>query len=63
VVPDLRRSGLLADDKAWAIVVHDGALKARGMVSFANVLDSQQIESIRHYVIKRANEDKALGDK
>jgi quinohemoprotein ethanol dehydrogenase len=63
VVPDLRRSGLLADGKAWAIVVHDGALKARGMVSFANVLDSQQIESIRHYVIKRANEDKALGDK
>jgi len=24
-------------------------------------LDPQQIESIRHYVIKRANEDKALG--
>ena len=39
------------------------ALKTRGMVSFANVLDSQQIESIRHYVIKRANEDKALGDR
>ena len=31
------------------------------MVSFANVLNPEQIEAIRHYVIKRANEDKALG--
>ncbi|MGH8136453.1 MAG: c-type cytochrome, partial [Steroidobacteraceae bacterium] len=61
LVPDLRRSGELADGAAWAIIVHGGALKDRGMVSFANVLDPQQIESIRLYVIKRANEDKALG--
>ena len=63
VLPDLRRSALIADGKAWASVVHDGALRDRGMVSFANVLNPQQIEAIRHYVIKRANEDKALGDK
>ena len=31
------------------------------MVSFADVLNRQQIEAIRHYVIKRAREDKALG--
>jgi hypothetical protein len=31
------------------------------MVSFANVLNRRQIEAIRHYVIQRANEDKALG--
>src|SRR5437762_2501446 len=62
-LPDLRRSALIADGKAWASVVHDGALRDRGMVSFANVLNPQQIEAIRHYVIKRANEDKALGDK
>jgi quinohemoprotein ethanol dehydrogenase len=61
VLPDLRRSGLLRDGAAWAAVVHDGVLNDRGMVSFANVLDPQQIESIRLYVIKRANEDKALG--
>lgn len=60
VLPDLRRSGLLGDTKGWAAVVHDGALKANGMVSFANVLDRNQIEAVRHYVIKRANEDKAL---
>jgi len=36
-------------------------LNDHGMVSFAKVLDLSQIESIRMYVIKRANEDKALG--
>jgi quinohemoprotein ethanol dehydrogenase len=61
VLPDLRRSALLTDTKAWATVVHDGALRGQGMVSFANVLSLQQIEAIRLYVIKRANEDKALG--
>lgn len=63
VLPDLRRSALLADGKAWANVVHDGALRNQGMVSFANVLTLEQIEAIRDYVIKRANEDKALGEK
>jgi len=63
LVPDLRRSGFIADSKAWASVVQDGALHTRGMIGFAGVLSPEQIESIRDYVIKRANEDKALGDK
>jgi quinohemoprotein ethanol dehydrogenase len=33
------------------------------MVSFATVLTPAQIEDVRHYVISRANEDKALGVK
>lgn len=61
VVPDLRRSGAIADAQTWQAVVHDGALKSNGMVSFANMLSQDQIEAIRHYVIKRAHEDKALG--
>ena len=61
VLPDLRRSALLTDGKAWATVVHEGALRGQGMVSFANVLTPGQVEAIRLYVIKRANEDKALG--
>jgi alcohol dehydrogenase (cytochrome c)/quinohemoprotein ethanol dehydrogenase len=61
-LPDLRRSQLLADPKSWARVVHDGALSSQGMVSFAEVLDPGAIEAIRAYVIKRANEDKALGN-
>src|SRR6516165_5530578 len=60
LLPDLRRSALLADGAAWSSVVHDGALRTRGMVSFAPALSSAQVEAIRHYVIKRANEDKAL---
>src|SRR2546429_369559 len=63
VLPDLRRSALIADSEAWASVVHDGALRDQGMIGFAKVLSPEQIESIRRYVIKRANEDKALGDK
>jgi len=63
LLPDLRRSALLADSTAWSSVVHDGALRTRGMVSFAPVLSTAQVEAIRHFIIKRANEDKALGDR
>jgi quinohemoprotein ethanol dehydrogenase len=41
-------------------VVHDGALKDNGMASFAGSLSKDEVEAIRAYVIKRANEDKAL---
>jgi quinohemoprotein ethanol dehydrogenase len=63
LLPDLRRSTLLADSKVWASVVHDGALSTQGMIGFASVLSPEQVEGIRAYVIKRANEDKALGDR
>lgn len=59
IVPDLRRSALLADD-GWFDVVLGGALKSEGMVSWAPVIDHDQAAAIREYVIKRANEDKAL---
>lgn len=63
VLPDLRRSAALGDAAAWQTIVHDGALKENGMVSWSGVMNAQQIETIRNYVIKRANEDKALGEK
>jgi PQQ-dependent dehydrogenase (methanol/ethanol family) len=63
LLPDLRRSALLAESAAWSSVVHEGALRSRGMISFAPVLTTEQVDAIRHYVIKRANEDKALGDR
>ena len=63
VLPDLRRSAVLGEAAGWQAIVHDGALKDNGMVSFAKVMKPEEIESIRHYVIKRANEDKALGEK
>ena len=57
----MHHAGLGRCGPAWAGVVHDGVLRDQGMVGFANVLNLQQIEAIRHYVIKRAREDKALG--
>jgi alcohol dehydrogenase (cytochrome c)/quinohemoprotein ethanol dehydrogenase len=61
VTPDLRRSAALENAQTWQAIVHDGALKDNGMVSFAPSLTRDRIEAIRQYVIKRANEDKALG--
>jgi PQQ-dependent dehydrogenase (methanol/ethanol family) len=63
LLPDLRRSPALESRKAWAAVVHGGALRDQGMASFATVLTPEQIDAIRDYVIKRANEDKALGER
>ncbi|WP_194954964.1 PQQ-dependent dehydrogenase, methanol/ethanol family [Sphingopyxis solisilvae] len=52
--PDLRVSGTLANADAWKSVVIDGALKDRGMVSFAKVLTPQDAEAVRAYVIDRS---------
>jgi alcohol dehydrogenase (cytochrome c)/quinohemoprotein ethanol dehydrogenase len=58
--PDLRHSATLASAEAWKTIVFDGALREKGMVSFANVADAKGVDSIRHYVIARAHEDLAL---
>lgn len=60
IIPDLRYSGTLASAENWQMIVHGGALKDNGMVSFAPVMSKPEIDSIRQYVIARANEDKAL---
>jgi len=61
VLPDLRRSSVIGNPKTWQEIVQGGALKANGMVSFANVMSPAQSESVRQYAIRRANEDKKLG--
>lgn len=63
VVPDLRHSAVLESADAWQKVVHDGALKDQGMVAWSSVMSPAEIETVRQYVIKRANEDKALESK
>lgn len=60
VLPDLRRSGFLLNAAGWKTIVHDGALSERGMVGWQSVMDESEIESIRHYVIRRAHQDKQL---
>ncbi len=58
--PDLRRSGAISDPKVIESVVIGGALQHNGMVSFKAALSPADAEAIRQYLIKRANEDKAL---
>ncbi|MDR6511580.1 PQQ-dependent dehydrogenase (methanol/ethanol family) [Novosphingobium capsulatum] len=54
--PDLRYSPFIADPDAWRSVVLDGILAGGGMVSFAKVLDHDQTEAIRQYLIAKAQE-------
>jgi quinohemoprotein ethanol dehydrogenase len=54
VVPDLRRSGALADREAWHHIVIGGALQSFGMVSFDKYLSSDDAEAIRAYVASEA---------
>ncbi len=58
--PDLRHSAALSNPQLWQDIVHDGVLSNNGMVGWSKNFNRDQIESIRHYIIKRANEDKAL---
>ena len=61
LVPDLRHSPTLNSSDAIKSIVIDGALKHNGMVSFKEAIKPDDAEALRHYIIKRANEDKALG--
>ena len=54
--PVLARSPVLHDPQAMKSIVIDGALKHNGMASFRSVLTGPDVEAIRHYVIKRAND-------
>jgi quinohemoprotein ethanol dehydrogenase len=57
VLPDLRWSAYTGDQEFWYEVVHDGLLQENGMVSFADVLDADQMEAIRAYVLGQAHVD------
>ena len=54
VIPDLRRSGMLTSAEAWNAVVIGGALKERGMISFADHISGEDAEDLRAYVAARA---------
>jgi quinohemoprotein ethanol dehydrogenase len=61
LAPDLRHSPMLGDRDAIEAIVIDGALRHNGMVSFEAAITARDAESLRQYLIKRANEDKAAG--
>ncbi|RVQ69718.1 PQQ-dependent dehydrogenase, methanol/ethanol family [Croceicoccus ponticola] len=54
VLPDLRRSGALANGDVWRQIVIDGMLSDNGMASFAKYLSPADAEDIRAYVNDRA---------
>jgi PQQ-dependent dehydrogenase (methanol/ethanol family) len=60
MVPDLRGSGYLHQPEAWREVVLEGALKVRGMPAHREVLNDQEVEAIRAYVIQQAWRGKEL---
>jgi len=56
--PDLRKTGFLAGPGFQEIVL-GGVLVNEGMPRFTGKLSAAEVENIRHYLIRRANEDRA----
>ena len=59
IITDLRWATAPATKDTFAEVVIGGKYATGGMASFAKVLSSDDVESIRAYIINRANEDAA----
>ena len=55
LVPNLRYSALLGDPEAWNAVVREGARATVGMGNFGAILDQDESEAVRAYVIHEAN--------
>jgi quinohemoprotein ethanol dehydrogenase len=58
--PDLRYSGLLPIRNGWNPTVRDGDRATRGMQGFGETLSVETTDAILAYVIKRANDEKAV---
>jgi alcohol dehydrogenase (cytochrome c)/quinohemoprotein ethanol dehydrogenase len=56
VLPDLRYSPALSDPSVWQSIVYDGVRRPNGMVPFSSQMSKDEIETIRAYVIHRANQ-------
>jgi mono/diheme cytochrome c family protein len=54
-MPDLRHSAYAATAEAWGSVILDGILIDKGMISFAEVLNEDDAESIRAFVMWQAH--------
>ena len=59
VITDLRWSQAPATKDGFAEIVLGGKYASAGMASFANTLNAADAESIRAYIVNRANEDAA----
>ncbi len=54
LIPDLRGSAFIHAQAGWDEVVRGGALRNRGMASFASELNEDESAAIRAYVIEQA---------
>ena len=54
--PDLRRSNAILDPGAFKAVVHEGALQAGGMASFAAYMTERDVEDIRAHLLRTYGE-------
>jgi quinohemoprotein ethanol dehydrogenase len=59
VFPDLRYSPMINTPEGFSAVVLEGLLQANGMASFRDKLTADEAQSIRAYVIERANQLKS----
>ena len=60
LIPDLRGSGYLHKPEAWQQVVLGGALRDKGMPAMNELLDKNETEAVRAYVIQQAWRGKEL---
>ena len=58
LIPNLRFSVMTTNAEAWKSVVLGGALSAKGMPKFGDLIDEETAEAIRAYVIFEANSDR-----
>ncbi len=58
ILPDLRRTPYLQTDETFESVVRGGVRQAHGMANFSSVLQADDVQAIRAYVVQRANQDK-----
>ena len=57
--PDLRYSAALNSAEAFAAIVLEGALQSAGMAPFKGKMSEEEVQSVRAYLIERANQAKA----
>lgn len=57
--PDLRYSPAIGTAEVMRTIVLDGVMQDGGMASFKGKVSPEELESIRAYLIERANQAKA----
>jgi mono/diheme cytochrome c family protein len=57
ILPDLRHSSAVQDAARFKRIVIEGSLANSGMISWSSVLTPDAAESVRAYIVSRANDE------